>query len=148
MQKSYFLYQKLYFYEKSEVLAYTKQKEKHNIQNVSIPFSVNPSFEYCVFFCFLLCLSCADFCRFSDLLDQFICKCAFFHSPHPVTAECRWHINSCLITKSQIILYRNDARICHTSHRQTYESQCTSSSGVYGLFRYSFVISLSSSESV
>ena len=31
---------------------YTKQKEKHNIQNVSIPFSVNPSFEYCVFFLF------------------------------------------------------------------------------------------------
>lgn len=52
MQKSYFLYQKLYFYEKSEVLTYTKQKEKHNIQNVSIPFSVNPSFEYCVFFLF------------------------------------------------------------------------------------------------
>lgn len=52
MQKIICLMEKLYFYEKSEVLAYTKQKEKHNIQNVSIPFSENPSFEYCVFFLF------------------------------------------------------------------------------------------------
>lgn len=28
------------------------EKKKHNIQNVSIPFSENPSFEYCVFFLF------------------------------------------------------------------------------------------------
>ena len=52
MQKIILFISKLYFYERSEVLAYTKQKEKHNIQNVSIPFSVNPSFEYCVFFLF------------------------------------------------------------------------------------------------
>ena len=99
------------------------QNEKKNTISKPFPFPSQRILRLNIVFsfCFLLCLSCADFCHFSDLLDQFICKCAFFHSPHPVTAKCRWHINSCLIAKSQIILHRNDARICHTSHRQTYE---------------------------
>ena len=78
------------------------QNEKKNTISKPFPFPSQRILRLNIVFsfCFLLCLSCADFCHFSDLLDQFICKCAFFHSPHPVTAECRWHINSCLITKS------------------------------------------------
>lgn len=40
------------FMKNQNFLLIQNEKKKHNIQNVSIPFSVNPSFEYCVFFLF------------------------------------------------------------------------------------------------
>lgn len=40
------------FMKNQNFLLIQNEKKKHNIQNVSIPFSENPSFEYCVFFLF------------------------------------------------------------------------------------------------
>lgn len=56
------------------------QNEKKNTISKPFPFPSQRILRLNIVFsfCFLLCLSCADFCHFSDLLDQFICKCAFF----------------------------------------------------------------------
>ena len=39
-----------------------------------------------------------------------------FHTPFPIPAKCGRRINSCIASKSQIILHRNDAQIRRASH--------------------------------
>ena len=53
MQKIIHFNVKNYTFMKNQKFWHIQNKKKNTIsKNVSIPFSVNPSFEYCVFFLF------------------------------------------------------------------------------------------------